>query len=59
MLQAVPVRAGRRAEGLVEIMAGLTPGTAVVVEGAGIAKAEIQRHRDQRNGSGTGGEGGS
>lgn len=54
VLQAVPVRAGRRAQGLAEIMAGITPGTAVVTEGAGIAKAEIQRRREQRNGGGGG-----
>ena len=58
VLQAVPVRAGRRAEGLAEISAGLTAGATVVTEGAGIAKAEIQRRRDQRNGGG-GGEGGT
>lgn len=55
VLQAVPVRPGRRAQGLAEIVAGLTPGTAVVTEGVGIAKAEIQRRRDQRNGGGGGG----
>ena len=55
VLQAVPVRAGRRAQGLAEVLAGLTPGTPVVVEGAGIAKAEIQRRRDLRNGGGGGG----
>ncbi len=57
VLQALPVRAGRRAQGLAEIVAGLAPGAAVVTEGAGIAKAEIQRRRDQRSGGG-GGEGG-
>ena len=57
VLPAVPVRAGRRAQGGAEIVAGITPGTAVVTEGAGIAKAEIQRRRDQRNG-GAGGAGG-
>ena len=53
VLQAVRVRPGRRAQGLAEVVAGLAPGDAVVTGGAGIAKAEIQRRRDQRNGGGS------
>lgn len=58
VLQAVPVRAGRRAQGLAEILSGVAPGTAVVTDGAAVAKAEIQRRRDQRSGGAAGGEGG-
>lgn len=55
VLQAVPVHARRRAQGLVEIVSGLSPGVSVVTGGVGIAKAEIQRRREERAGGGGGG----
>ena len=44
-LEAVRVRVGRRTEERAEILAGLAPGTPVVVRGAAVAKAEILRRR--------------
>ena len=45
LLEAVPVRVGRRSPTRAEILAGLSPGTPIVVEGAAVAKAEILRRR--------------
>ncbi len=44
-LRAVPVRAGRRSADRIEVIAGLTQGTQVIVRGAAIAKAEVLRRR--------------
>lgn len=44
-LRATPVRVGRRSAEHVELLAGVTNGTAVVVRGAAIAKAELLRRR--------------
>lgn len=44
-IRAVPVRVGRRAGALVEVRTGLPVGTAVVVERAAIAKAELLKRR--------------
>ncbi len=46
-IEAIPVRAGRRTAGSVEIVAGLEPGRTIVTRGAATAKAEILRRRDQ------------
>ncbi len=46
LLEAVPVRVGRRAGGRAEIMAGLTEGAQVITKGAAVAKAEIIRRRE-------------
>ncbi len=46
LLEAVPVRVGRRTGGRVEIVAGLAEGTRVITKGAAIAKAEIIRRRE-------------
>lgn len=51
-LEATRVRVGRRTAERVEVLAGLDVGTAVLVQGAGIAKAELLRRR----GGGGGGE---
>lgn len=45
LLEAVPVRVGRRTRELTEIVAGLEPGRSLVVGGAAVAKAEIIRRR--------------
>lgn len=45
LLEAVPVRVGRRTKDLTEIVAGLEPGRSLVVGGAAVAKAEILRRR--------------
>jgi len=44
-LEAIRVRVGRRTGSHAEILSGLTAGTAVVTEGAAIAKAELLRRR--------------
>lgn len=46
LLQAVPVRVGRRTENVTEVVAGLEPGSTLVVTGAAVAKAEILRRRE-------------
>lgn len=46
LLEAVPVRVGRRTSARVEIVAGLSDGAVVITSGAAIAKAEILRRRD-------------
>ncbi|WP_291158505.1 efflux RND transporter periplasmic adaptor subunit [Gemmatimonas sp. UBA7669] len=51
-LEATRVRVGRRTAERVEVLAGLDAGAAVLVQGAGIAKAELLRRR----GGGGGGE---
>lgn len=45
LLEAVPVRLGRRSAVLTEVVAGLEPGRVLVVGGAAVAKAEILRRR--------------
>lgn len=45
LLEAVPVRVGRRAVGRVEVLAGLDAATLVVGKGAAVAKAELLRRR--------------
>lgn len=44
-IAATPVRAGRRTTERIEILAGLEPGTTVIVRGAAIAKAELLKRR--------------
>lgn len=44
-IEAVPVRAGRRAAGRVEIVDGLEDGALVVGRGAAVARAELLRRR--------------
>lgn len=44
-LSAVRVRIGRRDAQRAEVVAGLSPGTNIVVQGAAVAKAEILRRR--------------
>jgi cobalt-zinc-cadmium efflux system membrane fusion protein len=44
-LEAVPVRVGRRTAERVEIVAGADSGTAIVVKGAAIARAELIKRR--------------
>ena len=51
-LEATRVRVGRRTAERVEVLAGLDAGAGVLVQGAGIAKAELLRRR----GGGGGGE---
>lgn len=46
LLEAVPVRVGRRTGERVEIVAGVTEGARVVTTGAAVAKAEIIRRRE-------------
>lgn len=46
LLEAVPVRVGRRAGGRAEIISGLPDSTRVVTTGAAIAKAELLRRRN-------------
>jgi hypothetical protein len=48
VLEAIRVRVGRRAAGMAEIVSGIAPGTAVIGDGAAVAKAEILRQRDAR-----------
>lgn len=48
LLEAVRVRVGRSASGLAEVLTGIAPRAAVVVDGAAVAKAEILRQRDAR-----------
>lgn len=50
LLEAVPVRVGRRTRDLAEIVAGLEPGRSLVVGGAAVAKAEIIRRRQSEGG---------
>jgi cobalt-zinc-cadmium efflux system membrane fusion protein len=45
VLEAVPVRIGRRTVERAEVLGGLAPGTPVVAEGASVAKAELLRRR--------------
>jgi cobalt-zinc-cadmium efflux system membrane fusion protein len=47
LLEAVPVRVGRRTRDLTEVVAGLEPGQSLVVGGAAVAKAEIIRRRER------------
>jgi len=47
LLEATPVRVGRRTAQRVEILAGLLPGTPVVARGAAVAKAELLRRRER------------
>jgi len=44
-VRAQPVRLGRRTRDRVEVLAGVPAGTAVVVNGAAIAKAELLKRR--------------
>jgi membrane fusion protein, heavy metal efflux system len=44
-IKATPVRVGRRSAERVEVLSGLTTGTAIVVRGAAIAKAELLKRR--------------
>lgn len=44
-IRATPVRVGRRSANDVEILNGLAEGTAILVRGAGIAKAELMKRR--------------
>jgi cobalt-zinc-cadmium efflux system membrane fusion protein len=53
LLEAVPVRLGRRTSLRMEVLAGITAGDSVVARGAAVAKAEILR----RQGVGDGGDG--
>jgi cobalt-zinc-cadmium efflux system membrane fusion protein len=45
VLEAVPVRVGRRTVERAEILGGVGAGTPVIVEGASVAKAELLRRR--------------
>jgi len=45
VLEAVPVRTGRRTAERVEVLGGLAAGTPIVVAGASVAKAELLRRR--------------
>lgn len=49
-VRATPVRVGRRSRDRVEVLAGLTEGTSVVVRGAAIAKAELLKRRNAGGG---------
>jgi hypothetical protein len=49
-LKALPVRVGRRTGEVAEIMAGVDPGTAVIVRGAATAKAELVKRRAAQGG---------
>jgi cobalt-zinc-cadmium efflux system membrane fusion protein len=44
-LSAKPVRIGRRTPMMAEVLAGVDPGTAVIVRGAAVAKAELLKRR--------------
>jgi cobalt-zinc-cadmium efflux system membrane fusion protein len=44
-LSARPVRIGRRTPMMAEVLAGVDPGTAVIVRGAAVAKAELLKRR--------------
>jgi multidrug efflux pump subunit AcrA (membrane-fusion protein) len=52
LLEAVPVRIGRRTSLRAEILSGLAAGDSVVTRGAALAKAEILK----RQGAGEGGD---
>jgi multidrug efflux pump subunit AcrA (membrane-fusion protein) len=52
LLEARPVRVGRRTSQLAEILGGVSAGDSVVTTGAAVGKAEIQKRR-------AGGEGGA
>ena len=45
MLEAIPVRIGRRTAERAEILEGIAAGTPIVIEGASVAKAELLRRR--------------
>ena len=45
VLEAVPVRIGRRTAERAEVLGGLAAGTPIVVAGASVAKAELLRRR--------------
>lgn len=45
LLEAIPVRTGRRAHNRIEILAGVDSGRVIVVGGAAIAKAELLKRR--------------
>lgn len=45
-IEALPVRVGRRANTVVEILAGLEPGRAIIVKNAATARAELLRRRE-------------
>lgn len=45
LLEAMPVRTGRRAHNRIEILAGVDSGRVIVVGGAAIAKAELLKRR--------------
>jgi cobalt-zinc-cadmium efflux system membrane fusion protein len=45
-IEALPVRVGRRANTVVEVLAGLEPGRAIIVQGAATARAELLRRRE-------------
>ncbi|MBI3790875.1 MAG: efflux RND transporter periplasmic adaptor subunit [Gemmatimonadetes bacterium] len=49
-LRALPVRVGRRTAEAAEILAGVDPGTAVIVRGAALAKAELLKRRSAAGG---------
>lgn len=53
LLEAVPVRLGRRTSQRMEVLEGIAAGDSVVARGAAVAKAEILR----RQGAGDGGDG--
>ncbi len=44
-LRAMPVRVGRHTPMMAEVLAGVEPGTAVIVRGAAVAKAELIKRR--------------
>jgi RND family efflux transporter MFP subunit len=48
VLEAVPIRVGRRTADRAEILTGIVAGTRVVIDGASIAKAELLRRRGGR-----------
>ena len=45
VLEAIPVRVGRRTTERMEVLSGLAAGTPVIVDGASVAKAELLRRR--------------
>jgi cobalt-zinc-cadmium efflux system membrane fusion protein len=45
-IEALPVRVGRRANNAIEILAGLEPGRAIIVQNAATARAELLRRRE-------------
>lgn len=45
-IEALPIRVGRRANSVVEILAGLEPGRAIIVQNAATARAELLRRRE-------------